>query len=121
MMDMFFFDAIFPVLFSLTFFAVLSVFIVTAVLSISRWHKNNNSPKLSVPATVVAKRTQHHHSARAGRTYGRATYYYATFEFDSGDRLELHIPGSEIGLLVEGDMGILTFQGTRFINFDRTK
>lgn len=120
-MNLFFFDAIFPVLFTLSFFAILLVFIVTAFTSISRWYKNNNSPKLSVPATVVAKRTRHHHSARAGRTYSRATYYYATFEFDSGDRLELHIPSDEIGLIIEGDRGILTFQGTRFINFDRTK
>ena len=44
-----------------------------------------------------------------------------TFEFESGDRLELHVASNEYGYLVEGDMGKLTFQGTRYKNFERTK
>lgn len=48
-----------------------------------------------------------------------STTYYATFQFDSGDRLELHIPGREYGMMAEGDVGDLTFQGTRYLGFDR--
>ena len=37
----------------------------------------------------------------------------------SGDRLELRLPGREYGLLTEGDTGLLTFQGTRYLSFER--
>ena len=81
---------------------------------ISQWNKNNHSPHLTVSATVVAKRTHvRHHDD------GAVTKYYATFQFESGDRLELAIPRNQIGYLVEGDRGQLSFQGTRFLGFER--
>ena len=48
-----------------------------------------------------------------------STWYYATFEFESGDRMELGVSGSEYGMLAEGDSGKLTFQGTRYLSFER--
>lgn len=82
--------------------------------------KNDHSPRLTVEAHVVNKRTQvgHHHGSNEhmSHTYTR---YFATFEVASGDRMELMVPASESGLLVEGDFGDLTFQGTRFLSFDR--
>ena len=42
-----------------------------------------------------------------------------TFQFDSGDRMELQMQGHEFGLLIEGDSGKLTFQGTRYLGFER--
>ena len=45
--------------------------------------------------------------------------YFVTFEFESGDRLELPVDGSDYGLLVEGDTGKLSFQGTRYLGFQR--
>ena len=47
------------------------------------------------------------------------TNYYVTFEVESGDRMELELQGHEYGLLVEGDKGKLTFQGTRYLGFER--
>ena len=44
---------------------------------------------------------------------------YVTFQVESGDRMELSIDGSEYGLLAEGDEGVLTLQGTRYLGFDR--
>ena len=35
------------------------------------------------------------------------------------DRLELCVSGGEYGLLAEGDVGELTFQGTRYLSFER--
>ena len=110
---------------SLIFVAGLVIFIGIAVKGISQWNKNNNSPRLTVPATVVAKRTNvsHHHShnhAGAGMHHTSAsTTYYVTFQVESGDRMELHMAGREFGLLVEGDRGLLTFQGTRYLSFER--
>ena len=120
---MFMFDFV-PVMVFLVFFLVFGVFIVTAVKGIGEWNKNNHSPRLTVPATVVAKRTNvshHHHHHGAGHVghTTRSTTYYATFQFASGDRMEMHMTGQEYGMLVEGDRGNLTFQGTRYLGFER--
>ena len=48
-----------------------------------------------------------------------STAYFVTFEVESGDRMELAVTGEEYGLLIEGDTGRLTFQGTRVKGFDR--
>ena len=110
---------IFGILFPLMFLLVFGVFIATFIKIIGTWHKNNNSPRLTVPATVVAKRTSHSHSA--SNHHHTHTHHYVTFEVESGDRMELSVMGSEYGLLVEGDTGRLTFQGTRYLSFDRER
>ena len=115
---------IFQFMFILVFLLFIGVFVSIFVKGISQWNKNNNSPRLTVPATVVAKRTNvshshHHHGAGHGMHSSSSTSYYVTFEFESGDRMELHVAGHEYGLLVEGDSGSLTFQGTRYLGFVR--
>ena len=116
------FEIIFTLMFLLTFGIILTVIIK----GISQWNKNNNSPRLTVPATVVAKRTNvshHHHNHgvdHVGHHTSTSTSYYVTFQVESGDRMELHMAGNQYGLLVEGDRGKLTFQGTRFLSFERT-
>ena len=76
----------------------------------------------------MAKRMDvtHHHHANAGDATGAhgysptsSTSYYATFEVESGDRMELSVSGREYGLLAEGDRGRLSFQGTRYLGFER--
>ncbi len=109
----------FSLLFSITSLFILGVFAALVIRGISRWNRNNHSPRLTVPACVVSKRT---HVARRARTDGMtmgSTTYYVTFQFESGDRLELQLQGHESGLIVEGDRGELTFQGTRFLGFVR--
>lgn len=116
-----FFDIIFPIVFAL----VLGMIIFTLVQGIMTWHKNNQSPRLTVEATVVAKRmnVEHHNHHNATGAHGHhtltSTYYYVTFQVESGDRMEFHVSGSEYGMLVEGDKGKLMFQGTRYLSFDR--
>lgn len=118
----------FNVMFYLIFGIVIVMFIVTAVKGISTWHKNNNSPRLTVEATVVSRRqnTDVHHHHNAGDATGAhgmhtttSTTYYVTFQVASGDRMELHVSGREYGMLAEGDFGELTFQGTRYLDFAR--
>ena len=84
-----------------------------------RWNLDNHSPRLTVPAKVVCKRDERRRHRNGNHTHHR-TYYYATFQFESGDRLELELQGHEYGLLVEGDLGKLTFQGSRYLGFERT-
>ena len=116
---------IFPIIFSLSFLLIFGVVIFGFITAIRQWSKNNNSPRLTVPATVVAKRTNvsHHHHNHGVDTmahHSTSTDYYVTFQVESGDRMELHMAGHQYGLLVEGDRGKLTFQGTRYLGFERT-
>ena len=111
---------------SLIFLVVFGMFIVIAVKGISQWNKNNHSPRLTVPATVVAKRTNvshhHHNHGGAGMHHSStSTSYYVTFQVESGDRMELHVTGQEFGMLIEGDRGMLSFQGTRYLGFERKR
>ncbi len=119
----FFFSGGFEIMFFLVFFLILGTFLVMLFQGIRQWNKNNHSPRLTVNASVVAKRTNvshhHHHSASMAVSHSTSTSYYVTFEVESGDRMELHVNGSEYGMLVEGDYGQLTFQGTRYLDFVR--
>lgn len=112
---------ILPILVILVFIIVIVGFIVVGVKGISQWNKNNHSPRLTVPATVVAKRTEvsHHHSGGEHHHTSTSTWYYVTFRVESGDRMEFPVAGHEYGMLIEGDNGNLTFQGTRYLGFDR--
>lgn len=110
----------------LFFLLVFGIIIVTLIRGIGEWNKNNHSPRLTVAATVVAKRTQtdvHHHHHSVGSAGGvhvsSSTSYYATFQVQSGDRMEFSVGGREYGMLAEGDRGDLTFQGTRYLSFER--
>ena len=117
--------AIFPILFCLIFLCVFSMFAFIMISTLKTWNKNNHSPRLTVNAKVVAKREDvshhHHHSSAGAGGYHTtsSTSYYVTFEVDSGDRMELCVSGAEYGMLVEGDCGKLSFQGTRYLSFER--
>lgn len=114
---MFFGDIMFqigPIVIGIIFIIIFGAIILGVFSSIKQGIKNNNSPLLTVPAEVVSKRihVQGDHSH---------TTYYVTFEVQSGDRMELRVDGSEYGVLVEQDLGLLSFQGTRYISFERQK
>ena len=111
------------ILFLLVFLAAIGSVLVTIFRDLNQWNKNNHSPRLTVEAVVVEKRMQvrrRNTGNRSHMNYRTYTDYYATFQFESGDRLELKLADSEAGLIVEGDKGKLTFQGTRFLSFQRS-
>ncbi|WP_330360319.1 DUF2500 domain-containing protein [Alkaliphilus oremlandii] len=121
--DMFYgFYGIMDLMFPLFFITIFSIIVFAFFKGIREWSNNNKQPVLSVPAKIVAKRNHtsrstsnhdghHHHST--------STNYYITFEVESGDRMEFYVSGKEYGLLAEGDIGKLTFQGTRYHKFER--
>ena len=112
----------FQAMFGIMFVLVMGVFVVNIVRGIGEWNKNNHSPRITVPVTVVSKRThvsRHHHAGEHHHSH-TSTNYYVTFQLGSGDRMEFHVPDTEYGLLVEGDNGNLSFQGTRYLSFERT-
>jgi len=120
-------SSIIPVIVVMGFIAVICFMIVVAVKGGMQWNRNNNSPLLSVAVKIVAKRTSvsthhHHHGNDMSMHHMSASStYYATFELENGDRMELRIPNKEAGMLAEGDTGRLTFQGTRYKGFERDR
>ena len=110
--------SIMQVIMLLVFVLVLGSIIVTLIRGVGEWNKNNQSPKLTVPATVVAKRSDVHRGIETMHTF---TSYYVTFQVESGDRMEFGVSDMEYGMLAEGDSGELTFQGTRYLNFQRNE
>ena len=114
----------FEVFFFIVFALVIGVFIVAAARGLVRWNRNNQSPRLTVPARIVSRRTHvsrrhHHHGNASGVHHMTSTTYFVTFEVESGDRMELRVSSREFGMLAEGDHGRLTFQGTRYLGFER--
>ncbi|MDN4607742.1 DUF2500 domain-containing protein [Sporosarcina highlanderae] len=95
---------------------VFGFFIFMIIKGIGQWSKNNNSPRLTIPAHVVTKRA---HTSGGSGDSSASTWYYATFQVESGDRMELAVGAKEYGMLAEGDIGMLTFQGTRYLRFER--
>ena len=121
--------SIVPVFIFIIFAIVIVGIITTAVRGVSQWSKNNASPRLTVEAAVVGKRIDvtHHQHANAGDQTGAhgyhttsSTSYYVTFQVESGDRMEFSVSGAEYGMLIEGDRGRLSFQGTRSLGCART-
>lgn len=115
-----------PIIIAIGFVLVFGTIIVRSIQGAKQWKRNNESPVLTVDATVVTKRTDvHHHPHNTGTDnmhhMSSSTTYYATFEVNSGDRLEFQIRDTEYGMLVENDRGKLSFQGTRYLGFERTR
>ncbi len=111
-------DLVFPLFFVMIF----GIILFTIFRGIKEWSNNNKQPVLSVAAKIVA--TRNHTSRRTSNHNGHhhnhtSTSYYVTFEVESGDRMEFHVSSKEYGLLAEGDIGKLTFQGTRYHKFER--
>ena len=115
---------IFPLLFLAVFILIASII----VKGVAQWSRNNNSPRLTVACVIVDKRTettmqQMPVAGDASGVHGfhttTDTTYYVTFQVESGDRIELRVSGREYGQLAEGDQGKMTFQGTRYLGFER--
>ena len=111
---------------------LIAVFAVLLAGAVGRglyvWIRNNHAPKETVNARVVTKRmkvTGHGQTMMSRNTamnsMGTSTYtrYFVTFELDSGRRVELGVKDPEYGMLAEGDQGVLSFQGTRYLGFEQ--
>ena len=100
------------VIFAVVFIGVLVVIIKIAHKQVSEERANDGQPQQTERARVVTKRTE---------VYGEhsCTTYFVTFELDTRERLEMKLSGEQYGMLAEGDDGMLTHQGTRYLDFQR--
>lgn len=114
-----------PIVIGIIFIIVFIGVVVNLFKGVTQWKKNEDSPRLTVSAIVKSKRTHItryiNHQDQNMHSNDSSTRYFVTFEFDSGDRSEFKVSDKEYGMLAEGDIGTLIFQGTRYIDFDRTK
>jgi hypothetical protein len=104
---------------------VFIMFIFTGIKGIGQWQHNNNQPILIVSAKLISRRTNvstsmHSNSDGINSHTNSSTSYYITFEVEGGSRMEFQVKGHEYGLLIDGDIGKLKFQGTRYISFERS-
>jgi hypothetical protein len=104
------------------FFVVVVVIIVFQIAKqAAEWADNNSKPVLSAPARVITKRTATSGSVSQNAGGQVSTAYFATFELETGERMEFSIYGNAYGMLAEGDQGTLTYQGTRYHGFERKR
>jgi len=112
------------------FIAIIAVILFGSIIfgaakGLSEWNSNNAQPMLRMPAKIVARRTNlsvsshHHHNDHHHAHTSTSTQYYATFELENGERMEFQLSEHEAGVLLEGDQGELTYQGTRYHGFAR--
>lgn len=106
------FDVMFTIIpmFILFIFAVILGLITKQGLS---YAKDRQKPVIPVRAKILAKRTH---------VWGdnSSTNYFATFELENGERMEMQVPDNRIGYMVEGDQGTLSFQGNLFVSFEKS-
>lgn len=93
--------------------------LAAAGISVSAIRKRRTQsalPRESARAVVLSteRHIQHY---RHSNFYDK--HHYAAFRLEDGRELTLRIPEEEFERLQEGDMGELTWQGTRFLFFGR--
>lgn len=103
--------SIFPIVF-------IGIFILTIVTGVREWSSNKKMPILSVIAKLIdSKKTTSTHNNN-GHLH-TDNNYYLIFEVESGDRLDFKVSRQDYKNSVVGDIGKLTFQGTKYISFNR--
>ena len=115
---------ILPIAFGVIFLGVFTVCAILGIRLAREWKRRDNLPRVTVPATVAARRTTVKHFRRNRgfqRRYNQHTEYFITFQLENGDRVELPVLDWQYGTILEGDTGKLTFQGIRFLNFEWNK
>ena len=115
---------IIPLFVILIFVLVIGTILYQIIKGISQWHANNQQPVLREKLKVKDKRfTTHTHSHQTGTQGGNMVStshsYYITFEFSNHSRQEFRIKHKPYGLISVDDIGYLTYQGTRFKDFER--
>ena len=117
--DIFMIGGVFAAVFTLIFIVAFVLIIARLVQGVGTWHKNNQSPKQTVFAVLVGKRTAVWGHSGTNTVGSTNTAYFLTFQTESGERTEFNVDGRVYGMSAEGDRGQLSFQGTRFLGFAR--
>lgn len=110
--------SIIPAMGAIIFIIVIGGFIFAMVNGMKQYASNKEKPIETVPARIIGKRP---HTWGGTGDSSAHTSYYVTFELESGDRIEMPVNDSFYGMHVEGDLGMLTHQGTQMMSFERER
>ncbi|CDN44265.1 DUF2500 domain-containing protein [Paenibacillus sp. P22] len=107
-----------PFLFAIVLVLLIGSFVFVLVIGkgVFAWGSDNAAEMITISCKVVDKRTK---VSGGSGDFSAGTAYYAAFEFVDGSLVELRMPADEFGLPVAGDVGELTYQGTRYKGFER--
>mgnify|MGYP000985113964 FL=1 len=109
-----------PIFIFTVFVIVIGTILFFGIQSLREWIRNNRQEILSDHVRVTDKRT-HVWGGHHNQQHHAHTSYYITFEFEDGERREFMVSGRAYGLVSPGDAGTLTWQGTRFHDFQRVR
>ena len=110
------------------FLIIVFVIMVILVNNMNRWSQNNNSPETTVEAVVSDKRDRDsmQQVPAGGDPTGAQGFQLipnihrtAVFTVESGETMEFTVSEGEFRSLQKGERGRLTFQGTRYLGFER--
>ena len=110
------------------FLIIVFVIMVILVNKMNRWSQNNNSPETTVEAVVSEKRDRDslQQIPNGGDPTGAQGFQlipeihrYVVFTVDTGETMEFSVTEGEFRSLQKGERGRLTFQGTRYLGFER--
>ncbi len=104
-------------MFNIVFVLIIGVFIFFVISNITQWSKNNKSPRLTVAAELAEKDKKRHHHNNNGHQH-TSTSYHLIFRVSSGDTMEFRVSKTDYNGIIEGDVGQLDFQGTRYLGFE---
>lgn len=113
----FMFNAV-PIIVVVIFVIVIGTFLVVIGKGISENIRNSKMEEVTIPARIISKRT---HVWGGHGNSSAHTSYYVTFEDENGERMEFSVSDSFYSMHAEGDTGMLTHNGTRFIHFERDR
>ena len=94
-------------------FAIVFI-VIFGVVFYKKWaeDKNNSEKPIETKSVkVVAKRNIMNNNPNVGS--------FILFEFNDGSRQELSINATTASMIAEKDTGMLTYQGTKFLKFER--
>lgn len=111
------------------FFSILiiAMVLVVAFRSLAEWNHNSHAPVRTVDAAVAKKKadpspgTPSAGPDSAPDTNAVTPTFRVGFEVKNGGRMEFIVSERDYAGLAEGDTGALTFQGTRYLSFEKTK
>ncbi|WP_461202377.1 DUF2500 domain-containing protein [Enterococcus sp. N342-3-1-2] len=103
------------------FLFTLFVFIFIAIIlfQIVEFLKNESTPEVSIPATLVDKSMRSSSNVDANGISNQSITYFLLFELENGERIEFRVGHGKYKLYVIGDSGVLRYQRKRFNSLDR--
>ncbi len=112
-------------------FSLLSITVlVNLIKGFRQWSYNNNQQIQTLVVEVVSKKadvtsvtriSEHKETDNPLSRYAQLVKYYVTFQMENGERKELRVNRKEYNRLAEKDVGKLTYQGTRYLGFVKTR